>query len=86
MRRAVREGEFRVYYQPLVSLTTGRIGGMATLVRWQHPLYGLLPPAEFIPLAEQTGLITNIGRHVLEEAYGQVRRWQDEHRGDRPSR
>ncbi|CAA9466845.1 MAG: diguanylate cyclase/phosphodiesterase (GGDEF & EAL domains) with PAS/PAC sensor(s) [uncultured Rubrobacteraceae bacterium] len=82
VRRAVREGEFRVYYQPLVSLTTGRIGGMEALVRWQHPLYGLLPPAEFIPLAEQTGLITHIGRHVLEEACSQVRRWQDEHGGE----
>ncbi len=52
------------------------------MVRWQHPLYGLLPPAEFIPLAEQTGLIPHIGRWVLEEACGQVRRWQDEHGGD----
>ncbi len=52
------------------------------MVRWQHPLYGLLPPAEFILLAEQTGLITHIGRWVLEEACGQVRRWQDEHGGD----
>ncbi|MDP9424658.1 MAG: EAL domain-containing protein [Actinomycetota bacterium] len=51
-------------------------------MRWQHPLYGLLPPAEFIPLAEQTGLIPHIGRWVLEEACGQVRRWQDEHGGD----
>lgn len=82
VRRAIKEGEFRVYYQPLVSLRTGSIGGMEALVRWQHSLYGLLPPAEFIPLSEQTGLITHIGRWVLEEACGQVRRWQDEHGGD----
>ena len=82
VRRAIKEEEFRVYYQPLVSLRTGSIAGMEALVRWQHPLYGLLPPAEFIPLAEQTGLITHIGRWVLEEACGQVRRWQDEHAGE----
>ena len=81
MRRAIKEGEFRVYYQPLVSLRTGSICGVEALVRWQHPIYGLLPPAEFVPLAEQTGLITHIGRWVLEEACRQVRAWQVEHGG-----
>lgn len=80
--RAIREEEFRVYYQPLVSLRTGSISGVEALVRWQHPLYGLVSPAEFIPLAEQTGLISHIGRWVLEESCRQVRRWQDEHGGE----
>lgn len=84
LRRAIEEGQLLVYYQPLVALETGKVSGVEALVRWQHPTYGLIPPGEFVPLAEQTGLITSIGRWVLEEACRQVRIWQREHPSDPP--
>jgi diguanylate cyclase (GGDEF)-like protein/PAS domain S-box-containing protein len=84
LRRAIELGELRLQYQPIVSLPDRQLTGFEALVRWHRPGYGPLAPAEFIPLAEQTGLIVGLGRWVLREACRQMQSWQETARTDAP--
>lgn len=78
LRKALERKEFVIHYQPQVEISTGLILGIEALIRWQHPEWGLISPAEFIPIAEDTGLILSIGEWVIRTACQQAKRWQDQ--------
>jgi len=78
LRRALEQRELSLYYQPKVWLKTGEVFAMEALVRWEHSERGLLLPSQFIPLAEETGLIIPLGQWVMRESCRQARRWHDQ--------
>jgi PAS domain S-box-containing protein/diguanylate cyclase (GGDEF)-like protein len=82
LRKAIERDELKLYYQPVYSLESANIAGMEALLRWEHRERGMMRPAEFIPLAEESGLIVPIGRWTLEEVCRQAREWQDSYQID----
>ena len=84
LKHAIKNQEFTLQYQPIVELMTGRISSLEALVRWDHPERGLVPPMDFVPAAEETGLIGDLGRYVLQQACHQVRLWQQQFPSDPP--
>ncbi|WP_078556271.1 EAL domain-containing protein [Bacillus alkalicellulosilyticus] len=77
LRKAIKHNQFKLYYQPQVNLETGKLTGLEALIRWDSPELGLISPQQFIPLAEETGLIIPIGNWVVQEACSQMRKWKD---------
>jgi diguanylate cyclase (GGDEF)-like protein len=84
LRRALERQEMVVYFQPIISLATNKIAGFEALVRWQHPQRGFVSPGDFISIAEETGLIIELGRWVLEESCRQMRAWHLQHPSEKP--
>jgi diguanylate cyclase (GGDEF)-like protein/PAS domain S-box-containing protein len=78
LRRAIRDGELILHYQPIVAIPSGRLTGAEALVRWNHPEKGLIPPSDFVPIAEQSDLVVDLGRTVLWQAARQLQQWQAE--------
>jgi EAL domain-containing protein (putative c-di-GMP-specific phosphodiesterase class I) len=78
LRRALTRGEFRVHYQPIISLDNRHIIGFESLIRWEHPQQGLISPAKFVQIAEDTGLIIEMDQWMLRESCAQLRTWQEE--------
>ncbi|HEY7679355.1 MAG TPA: bifunctional diguanylate cyclase/phosphodiesterase [Terriglobia bacterium] len=76
LRGAIESGQLRLHFEPIVFLETGRVAGFEALLRWQHPERGMVPPGEFVPMAEKTGLIVPITRWVLQEGCRQLKQWQ----------
>ncbi len=77
LHHAIERNEFRVFYQPIIDLGSGAVSGFESLIRWEHPTRGLVSPMEFIPVAEESGLILTIGEWVLRESCHQLKTWQD---------
>jgi diguanylate cyclase (GGDEF)-like protein/PAS domain S-box-containing protein len=77
LRRALKRGELEVHFQPVVEETSGRVDSVEALVRWRHPEIGMLDPAQFIPLAEESGLIRELTAVVMAQAFGRLRQWRD---------
>jgi len=82
MRNAIEHGEFRMHYQPIMNLNDNTIAGFEALIRWEHPKRGLLYPMDFIPLAEETGMIIPIGEWIILESCKQLKKWQEIYRAD----
>jgi EAL domain-containing protein (putative c-di-GMP-specific phosphodiesterase class I) len=86
LRRAIERVEFVVHYQPIVSLQSGEVFAVEALVRWEHPERGLLEPSEFVPMAEESGLVVPMGEQVLREACFRAKKWQEKHPRTQPLR